>query len=279
MEVLVTHNGTTAYMNAWNQIYSGSAALATITASVISGNVVLTATSAGERDIKFIMYRVLLSDSEVNSSSTYTNVIGATTVTTSPTTLDTFSTSSYVGANYIVVSYNSGNSRASISEVFVASDGTTASVSSWAVDSNSGSNQLSFTATCAGGTVTLSATSASTGSTTVNAYRTHLGRAAAASSYKVIDSWALGSYRAAKYIIAIKGTDIGQFDSVEATIVHNGTDAYISTYNLVQTGSTYAAPGMITLSADVSGSLVRLKGVSNGEKNMRVTAVRHRIPI
>jgi len=95
----------------------------------------------------------------------------------------------------------------------------------------------------------------------------------------VIDSWALGSYRAAKYIIAIKGTDIGQFDSVEATIVHNGTDAYISTYNLVQTGSTYAAPGMITLSADVSGSLVRLKGVSNGEKNMRVTAVRHRIPI
>jgi hypothetical protein len=112
------------------------------------------------------------------------------------------------------VSYNSSESAASISEVFVASDGTTASVASNFVSSKN-SAQLSFSVNCSGGTVTLSAASTSGSNTTVNAYRTQLGRPPAASGFKVIDSWSASSYRMAKYIIAIKGTDINEYDSLE----------------------------------------------------------------
>jgi hypothetical protein len=278
MEAMITHDGTNAYISVYNEVYSGSSKLATLTADISGSNVVLNASSAGERNITFTMYRVLLSDAEATSSGTYNNVIEATTVSSADTALDTFSTESYVGAHYIVVAYNSSESAASISEVFVASDGTTASVASNFVSSKN-SAQLSFSVDCSGGTVTLSAASTSGSSTTVNAYRTHLGRPPAATGFKVIDSWSASSYRMAKYIIAIKGTDINEYDSLEATIMHDGSDAYISTYNLMMSGSTYSAPGMITLSADVSGGLVRLKGVSAGEQNMRVTAVRHRVPI
>jgi len=278
MEAMITHDGTNAYISVYNEVYSGSSKLATLTADISGSNVVLNASSAGERNITFTMYRVLLSDAEETSSGTYNTVIEATTVSSANTALDTFSTASYVGAHYIVVAYNSSESAASISEVFVASDGTTASVASNFVSSKN-SAQLSFSVDCSGGTVTLSAASTSGSSTTVNAYRTHLGRPPAATGFKVIDSWSASSYRMAKYIIAIKGTDINEYDSLEATIMHDGSDAYISTYNLMMSGSTYSAPGMITFSADVSEGLVRLKGVSAGEQNMRVTAVRHRVPI
>ena len=221
---------------------------------------------------------MILEDSPTNSTTTYNKRIAPTSVGSSAQAIDTFTSAAVTGAHYIVTAYNSAEGTASVSEVFVASDGTTASVASSFVSSKN-SAQLSFTADCSAGIVTLSAASTSGSNTTVNAYRVHLGRPPAATGFKVIDSWSKTSYRAAKYFIAIKGTDIGEYDTVEATILHDGSDAYITTYNLVMSGSTYSAPGMITLSADVSGSLVRLKGVSTGEQNMRVTAVRHRVPI
>jgi len=276
IEALVVHNGSSAYISTFNEIYSGSSSIITLTAAVNGSNVEVSASASANTSV--ICYRVILGDSEYTSGGTYSKIVGATAVSSSATALDTFDTASYVGANYIVVSYNSTESAASVSEVFVASNGTTASVASSFVSSKN-SAQLSFTADCSAGIVTLSAASTSGSNTTVNAYRVHLGRPPAATGFKVIDSWSKTSYRAAKYFIAIKGTDIGEYNMVEATILHDGSDAYISTYNLVMSGSTYSAPGMITLSADVSGSLVRLKGVSTGEQNMRVTAVRHRVPI
>jgi len=276
IEALVVHNGSSAYISTFNEIYSGSSSIITLTAAVNGSNVEVSASASANTSV--ICYRVILGDSEYTSGGTYSKIVGATAVSSSATALDTFDTASYVGANYIIVSYNSAESAASVSEVFVASNGTTASVANSFVSSKN-SQQLDFTASCAAGIVTLSAASTSGGSTTVNAYRIQLGRPPAGDSFKIIDSWSKTSYRAAKYFIAIKGTDIGEYNTVEATILHDGSDAYISTYNLVMSGSTYSAPGMITLSADVSGSLVRLKGVSTGEQNMRVTAVRHRVPI
>ncbi len=277
IEAMVVHDGTTAYISTFNEIFSGSNSIITLTADVVSTNVVLSASASANTSV--ICYRVILGDSESTSGGTYSRIVGATSVSSSSTALDTFDTAAHVGANYIVVAYSSSESAASISEVYVASDGVTASVASSFVSTKT-SEQLTFTADCdSGGIVTLSAASTSGSSTTVNAYRVHLGRPPAAEAFKVIDSWSKTSYRAAKYFIAIKGTDINEFNSVEATVVHDGSDAYIATYNLVMTGNTYAAPGLITLSADVLGSLVRLKGVSTGEQNMRVTAVRHRAPI
>ena len=123
----------------------------------------------------FCLFKVLLSDSESAAVGTNSNVIAATTVSSSATTLDQFSTDQYTGAHYVVVGYNAGESgtTASISEVFVVSDGSGAYVGNSQI-STKGTDQLAFTAAFNSGQVTLSAASTSGSSTTINAYRVHL---------------------------------------------------------------------------------------------------------
>ena len=128
------------------------------------------------------MFRILLGDSESDTTGDNTKVVGAVTVSSSATAIDTFSSDSYTGSHYVVVGYNSGESGtpASVSEVYVVHDGTTAYVgSSGPIVSSKGTDQLTFTAALSGTTVTLNALSTSGGSTTVNAFRTHIKREAA----------------------------------------------------------------------------------------------------
>ena len=183
IECVVVHNGTDAFITTYNDVYTGNNPLITLTADISSNDVRLRATG-NEANTGVKMYRILLSDTESDSSGTNTGVVGATTVSSSATALDTFSTDSYTGVHYVVTGYNSGESGtpASISEVFVVSDGSDAYVSQGPEVSSKGTGQLTFTAALSGTTVTLSAASTSGGSTTVNAYRTHIKRVAAGAS-------------------------------------------------------------------------------------------------
>jgi len=183
IECVVVHNGTDAFITTYNDVYTGNNPLITLTADISSNDVRLRATG-NEANTGVKMYRILLSDTESDSSGTNTGVVGATTVSSSATALDTFSTDSYTGVHYVVTGYNSSESGtpASISEVFVVSDGSDAYVSQGPEVSTKGTGQLTFTAALSGTTVTLSAASTSGGSTTVNAYRTHIKRVAAGAS-------------------------------------------------------------------------------------------------
>ena len=119
----------------------------TLTADISGSDVRLRATG-NEPNTAVKMYRVLLSDAESDTAGTNTSIIGAVTVSSSATAINTFSSDSYTGAHYIVSGYNSSESGtpASISEVFVVHDGTTAYVSSGPIVSSKGTDQLTFTA-------------------------------------------------------------------------------------------------------------------------------------
>jgi hypothetical protein len=156
----------------------------------------------------------------------------------------------------------------------VASEGVTAAVASSFVSSKSNS-MLTFDAEHTNGTVTLSATSNSGGNTTVNIYRHQLPKPTATTAFKVLDSWSKTLYRGAKYFITVAATNLGEYNAQELAVVHNGSDAYNSVYNIITTGDTYPN-GLITISTDVDNNLVRLKAVSNGEAILKVTMVRHR---
>ena len=191
IECLVVHNGTTAYITTYNDVYTGDNALITLTADIDGDDVRLRATG-NEPNTAVKMYRILLGDSESDTTGTNTKVVGAVTVSSSATAIDTFSSDSYTGSHYVVVGYNSGESGtpASVSEVYVVHDGTTAYVSSGPIVSSKGTDQLTFTAALSGTTVTLNALSTSGGSTTVNAFRTHIKRevAGASTSIQVLTS-------------------------------------------------------------------------------------------
>jgi len=191
IECSVVHNGTTAFITTYNDVYTGNNALITLTADIDGDNVRLRATG-NEANTAVKMYRILLGDSESDTTGTNTKVVGAVTVSSSATAIDTFSSDSYTGSHYVVVGYNSSESGtpASVSEVFVVHDGSTAYVSSGPIVSSKGTDQLTFTAALSGTTVTLSAASTSGGSTTVNAFRTHIKRetAGASTSLQVLTS-------------------------------------------------------------------------------------------
>jgi hypothetical protein len=181
LEAVVVHNGSDAYITIYNEINTGNNSLITLTAD-ISGGLVRLRGTGNTPNLRVTMYRILLGDSETTATGDNTRTVGASSVSSSATSIDTFSTESFTGAQYVVVGYNSAEGAASISEVHVVTDGSDAYVSSGPIVSTKGSDQLTFTAALSGTTVTLSAASTSGSSTTVNAFRVSLLRTSAGAS-------------------------------------------------------------------------------------------------
>ncbi len=76
----------------------------------------------------------------------------------------------------------------------------------------------------------------------------------ASSSTSVLNTFAHGTYRSAKYFISIVDATNSRYEIVEANLTHDGSNAFVSTF-----GSTtnYSAP-LTTFSADINGSNARL---------------------
>ena len=178
LEAAVVTDGSDAFITIYNEIFTGNDPLLLLTADVSGGEVRLRA-SGYTPNCNVKMYRILLGDSETTATGDNIKTVGASSVSSSSTAIDTFSTDSFTGAQYVVVGYNSAEGAASISEVHVVTDGSDAYVSAGPLVSSKGTDQLSFTAALSGTTVTLSAASTSGGSTTVNAWRVSLLRAEA----------------------------------------------------------------------------------------------------
>jgi hypothetical protein len=92
---------------------------------------------------------------------------------------------------------------------------------------------------------------------------------------KPVDVFTTSALRSAFYFAVTRDENSGEVGTAEISLVHNGSDAYNSVYNIITTGNTYPE-GLISISTDVSSNLVRLKATSNGEAVLKVTMVRHR---
>ena len=139
-------------------------------------------------DTNIRFYRIRLADDQsADTPRANVKVISAVTVSSSATTIDTFSTNTHSGAHYIII--GSASDGKSIMEATVISDGTEASVSEGPQVSSKGTAQLELSASHSSTTTTLQASSTSGGSTTVNAYRIILAKPAG-TAYTEIDSFA-----------------------------------------------------------------------------------------
>ena len=265
IEALVVHDGTNAYINEYNEHFSGSRSLITLTADVSGSNVRLRGVVTID-NTRVTFYRIILSDGMADvTGGTNVNVIGDETISSAVTTLDTFDDTEIDGAHYVIVGNNSSEGASSIQEATVVTDGTNAFVSSGPFVSSKDTNQIDLTASHDGSsTVTLSASSTSGGSTKVNAYRIHLK--APETNLATLDSWAKGSFRGAKYYISAEDTNIGHITNMEALVVHDGTDAYISTFNehnshisLIQLTADIDSSNNVRLLADPQTSDVKIR--------------------
>ena len=236
LEALVVHNGSEAFITVSNEHFSNSR-LVTLTATLSGSTVSIDATPlSGDIRIKF--YRIRLADNESDSSGTDANTIGAVTISSGATAIDTFDDTQHTGAHYVMVANNATEGAASISEFTVVTDGTDASVAQGPEVSTKESGQIFLTAAHNGSsTITISASSTSGGSTTVNAYRIHMLRPAA-TSYTILDSFASGTYNGAHYVVVAKkvGATDSQISEIQA--VTNGSDTFVNSDPIVSsTGS------------------------------------------
>ena len=179
-EALVVHDGSNAYITQYGTVNTGNNDLITLTAEVDSTEVVLKA-SAQAPNCRVTVYRILLADDESASTGTNVNVVEATTVSSTATTVDSFNTSDYTGAFYVFTGYNATEGAASISEVMVVANDE-AYIGTGPIVSTKGTDQLDFTTSLSGTSVTVKAASTSGSSTTVNGYRVHMLRGSAGAS-------------------------------------------------------------------------------------------------
>ena len=187
IECLVVHDGTTAYITDYNSVRTGSNSLITLTATLGGSNVTLSGSGA-RANLNVKMHRILLSDSEAGFEATNQKIIPATTVSSTATTIDQFDASAIHGAFYYVVGTSSNESNASsITELAVVTDGTDAYITTGPMVSTKGTDQLTFTATISGSTVTIQASSTSGSSTTVNAYRINMKREESVSAASTVN--------------------------------------------------------------------------------------------
>jgi len=180
VEAMVVHDGTTAYITSYGNVNTGSNDLIELTAAINGSNVELSA-SGNEPNLRVTIYKILLADDESSSTGDNVNVVEATTVDSGATTVDSFATSVYTGAFYVFTGYNATEGAASISEVMVVANDE-AYVTQGPLVSTKGSDQLTFTASLSGTTVTVQAASTSGSSTIVNGYRVHMLRGLAGAS-------------------------------------------------------------------------------------------------
>jgi hypothetical protein len=206
-----------------------------------------------------------------------------TAISTLQTTIDSFLTSTYDSAWYLAVTRDEINEEVATVKYSVVHNNASAFVTS-SSETKSGTNpQITVNADVSGGNVRL----LGTGTSVVNSvsfYRIGLGDNTTAgtsgnaatilnadvdSATESLDSWSMSTYRGAKYFISVNNTDTNELSNMECLVVHDGTTAYISTYNIVNSGNN----DLLLLTADTDSSTVTLRASAN-TPNCRVTMYR-----
>ena len=86
------------------------------------------------------------------------------------------------------------------------------------------------------------------------------------SASESIDTFAHGTYRGAKYFISVDNDSKTEMDVVEALVVHDGTNAFVTSFGHTISGSN----SLITVTAAISGSNV-VVSAAGLETNLNVT--------
>ena len=257
IELLVVHNGTDAFITSYNEHSSGNTGaastntLCTFTAAIDGSNVVVSAAGL-QTNLRIHMYRILLADDQSASTGTNVNVINAKTISSSATLIDSFNTSTYGAAHYIIIATKSNDSC--IMEATVISDGTNASISEGPQVSTEETPMLDLTVNQVSATAVVQASATSGGSTTVNAYRIHIP-VPAGTQYTEIDSFAHNSTQGAMYIAVTNQTD-GKSAIDEFMVVTDGTDAYNLRYGI---NTDSASSDLVNWTTAVEGSNAKVR--------------------
>tara|TARA_A100001015_G_scaffold275665_1_gene333140 strand:+ start:2657 stop:6121 length:3465 start_codon:yes stop_codon:yes gene_type:complete len=178
MEGLVVHDGSDAFITTYNVVNTGNNTLATFTATISGDNVVISAAGL-EPNLRITVHAIMLKDTMVANSGTYSNseAIAPVTISSSATSFDTFAQKTTNGAVYFLVSKNASEGHFAINEIIIAFGSDNITHANAGFVSTKATNQIAVTTeikddTELTGDVKISSTSGA--STTVSAYKIKL---------------------------------------------------------------------------------------------------------
>jgi hypothetical protein len=185
------------------------------------------------------------------------------TVSTSPRTVDYFQSSSADMAWYFVALNDLTNDRSSASCFTVCHNDTDAFASGPRGGASGSANSLPSTSADISSSQVRVKITAPSDDSKITYYKIPISRANTAdatagvtvttsntdvdSASEVIDSFAHATFRAAKYTILIDNNTKTETGVIEALVVHDGSEAFITTYGTVNTGDN----DMVTLTAQI----------------------------
>ena len=202
-------------------------------------------------------------------------------ITSTARTIDSFHATFQDSVLYYMVSNDHNEDCVNVQKVSVCHNDTTAFISSAGAQSKASTTMTTFTAALDNDMVRVKAASSNAVGGTLSFYKFGLGdntstgtsgnviisqNADVDSASESLVSFAHATFRGAKLFISINNNAKTEVGNVEALVVHDGTDAFITQYGGIQTGDN----PLLTLTAAIDGSNV-VVSAAGGEANLRVT--------
>jgi len=210
-----------------------------ITTLASNSNLVLSASGTGS---------VVIDSADINGGTIDNTVIGGTTAVAGTFTTVTATTSAVIDG--VTIQDNEIASNASNADLVITASGSgKVNISGFDMPSSDGSNGQVLR-TDGAGTLSFATAGASLNFSDIADASTTV----ASSATSVLNTFAVATYRSAKYYISITDATNSRFEIVEANVTHDGTNAFIATF-----GSTtsYTDP-LCTFTADINSGNVRI---------------------
>jgi hypothetical protein len=208
-------------------------------------------------------------------------VINDKMITSTARTIDSFHTTFQDSVLYYVVSNDFNEDAINVQKVSVCHNDSASFISSAGAQSKASATMTAFTTSVDNSVVRVKAASSNAVGGSLSFYKFGLGdNTSTGTSNNVIISqntdvdsaaeslvtFAHATFRGAKLFISVNNNSKTEVGNVEALVVHDGTNAFISQFGGIQTGNH----PMLTLTAAISGDNVVISAAGN-EPNLRVT--------
>lgn len=207
-------------------------------------------------------------------------VINATKIGNSVTTVNNFDTEDYDSALYYTTTLDEINNNIEVAKISLCHDTESSYISHSGIATSDTDSVHTYSTDISGGVrLRLTGTSAVN---SITAYRLSLGDNSLAatsghtavvapstisgSSAVAIDSWSTSTYRAVKYFVSVKNTNTNKVNNIEAIVLHSGSSADMTSYNVVKTGNE----DLCTLSTAYSSGTIYLYATPNNSQTLRI---------
>ena len=215
------------------------------------------------------------------SDDTAAVVINDKIIRSTARTIDSFHTTFQDSVLYYVVSNDFNEDCLNVQKVSVCHNDTTAFIASAGAQSKASTTMTAFTTSVDNSMVRVKAASSNAVGGTLSFYKFGLGDNTSTgtngniiisqntdvdSASESLVTFAHATFRGAKLFISVNNNSKTEVGNTEALVVHDGTDAFITQFGGIQTGSNE----LLTLTAAISGSNV-VVSAAGLEPNLRVT--------